>query len=165
MKMNTYEQIKPVIDRMFQHKASIEDFLAYVRWELQECMNALPPEVSDEKSDGYHAGCCALRALSAVFQLGNRIEKSGQLTIFEKGRQATEPLLLVNLSPHDYHCFHEAKVTYSGSTGENADPAQYGGLAPYISTYKMNLDAAVKAMKWASFEVRQENTQWIARKL
>lgn len=70
----SYEKIKPVVDRIFQKKATADDFLAYIRWELQECMNALPPEVPDNKSDSYHAGCCALRALSAVFQLERLIQ-------------------------------------------------------------------------------------------
>ena len=68
-KPDRYEKIRPVIDRMFMRTATIADYFAYLRFEMQEAMYALPPEVPDNKSDGWHAGCCALRAYASLFQL------------------------------------------------------------------------------------------------
>ena len=70
-----YEDIRPVLDRMHSRTATIADFLLYIRFEMVEAMNALPPTIPDNKSDGFHAGCCALRAFAAMFQLERLIKQ------------------------------------------------------------------------------------------
>jgi hypothetical protein len=68
---NRYDKIKPVIDRMFAKTATIADHLAYLRFELTEAMNVLPPDakVYGKVEDGWHASACALRAYASLFQL------------------------------------------------------------------------------------------------
>ena len=67
--MISYDELKPVVDRLFNRTATIADRLTYVRFELQEIMKALPPDATDNESDGWHASACALRAFSVVIGL------------------------------------------------------------------------------------------------
>jgi hypothetical protein len=66
--MITYEEVRPVIDRMFQKTASVEDHVLYLKFEMQEAMKVLPPEPPCAP-DAWHAGACCLRAYASLFQL------------------------------------------------------------------------------------------------
>ena len=61
------------LEHMMAGKASAADLITYARWELRECMDSLPPDPHDEPRgrpvDGFHAGCCAMRAESALHRL------------------------------------------------------------------------------------------------
>lgn len=67
--MISYDEIKPVIDKLFARTATVQDRLFYVRFELQEIMKALPPVNKSNESDGWHASACALRAFSVLIGL------------------------------------------------------------------------------------------------
>ncbi len=65
--------------------ACAEDLIVYARWELREAMYSLPPDPSDSRPrgrpvDGFHAGCCCMRADSALTQLSKLITSGGQVT-------------------------------------------------------------------------------------
>ena len=72
----TYEDIKPIVDRMRQKTASALDHVLYMRFELEEAMKVLPPDNEREghKIDNYHAGCCCLRAYAASLNLGDLLK-------------------------------------------------------------------------------------------
>ena len=72
--MISYDAIRPVIDRMFTKTATVEDFVQYIRFEMQEAMKVLPPEVSDDKSDGWHGSACCLRVCSSLLQMERLLE-------------------------------------------------------------------------------------------
>lgn len=71
----TYDDIKPVVQRIRDKSASIADHITYLRFELREAINALPPEKPDDQFGAYHAGCCAVRAFSDTYQLEDLIAK------------------------------------------------------------------------------------------
>ena len=73
--MISYEEIRPVVDRMFMKTAAVQDYLLYLRFEMQEAMKVLPPEVSDAKSDGWHGSACCLRAYASLFQLERLLQQ------------------------------------------------------------------------------------------
>lgn len=57
--------------------ASATDLIEYAKWELWEAIYSLPPEAPNSRpADPNHAGCCALRADSAIRQL-ERLLASG----------------------------------------------------------------------------------------
>lgn len=65
--------------------ATAEDLITYAHWELHEIMDSLPPDPADKEPrgrpvDGFHAGCCAMRADSALRQLGKLIADGRQTT-------------------------------------------------------------------------------------
>lgn len=77
----TWEEVRPAVDRMHQRKATESDYFLYLRWELEQAMSSLPPESKNKNGkpddgDGFHAGCCALRAYSALFQLEDLIKRN-----------------------------------------------------------------------------------------
>lgn len=65
--------------------ASAADLIAYARWELREAMQSLPPDPHDEPRgrpvDGFHAGCCALRAEAALRQLERLLESGAVVKV------------------------------------------------------------------------------------
>jgi len=72
--MITYEEIRPVVDRMFMKTATVADYLYYLRFEMQEAMKVLPPE-PDGKADVWHGGACCLRAYASLYQLERLIQE------------------------------------------------------------------------------------------
>lgn len=57
------------------------DHIAYLRRELVEAMRVLPPEakINGVAEDGYHAGCCALRAYASLYHLEKLLAMPAQL--------------------------------------------------------------------------------------
>jgi hypothetical protein len=74
--MISYDEIRPVINRLRFETVTPADMCLYLRFEMQEIMKVLPPDVPDNKSDGFHASCCALRALSVIYQLERTLKSS-----------------------------------------------------------------------------------------
>lgn len=73
------------LNRINYGGACAEDLITYARWEMREAMYSLPPDPADKEPrgrpvDGFHAGCCAMRADSALLQLGKLIASGGQVT-------------------------------------------------------------------------------------
>jgi hypothetical protein len=79
--MISYEEIKPIVDRMFERKATVADFLMYLRFEMQEAMRVLPPDApaSGKVEDGWHASACIFRAWASLYQLERLIAKESLL--------------------------------------------------------------------------------------
>jgi len=78
--MITYEEIRPVVDRMHTKTSTVADHLLYLRFEMQEAMKVLPPE-PDGKSDVWHAGACCLRAYASLYQLERLINNGNPARI------------------------------------------------------------------------------------
>lgn len=73
-------------------------------------------------------------------------------------------VILANLEDEDNSRFHAAGLRYSGSTGIQAKPKDYAGLAPYIATSLDQLVEAMGAMRWHNFTVEMRGNQWIVRR-
>ena len=100
--MISYEEAKQISDRMFQRKATIQDYIVYLRFEMQEAMKVLPPDAKDNQSDGWHASACALRAYASTFQL-ERLLGLEQHVVGTREAETTEPRLVTcyyNSNPH-----------------------------------------------------------------
>lgn len=71
---NVYTEIRPVLDRLRTKNATVGDFITYLKFEMKEIMKVLPPEVqAGARSDGFHAGCCALRSYATLLQLEAKV--------------------------------------------------------------------------------------------
>jgi len=69
--------LRALMTKVGSVECSDEELLAYARWELREAMYSLPPEPQrgDAKhGDGFHAGCCVMRAEAALRLLLKQIE-------------------------------------------------------------------------------------------
>jgi hypothetical protein len=73
--MISYDEIRPIVDRMHIKTATATDYLLYLRFAMQEAMKVLPPEVPDDKSDGWHASACCLLAYASLFQLERLLQQ------------------------------------------------------------------------------------------
>ena len=68
--MHRAEYPKEASDRNFSRKATAEDLVLLILWELWDCILSLPPEPYVE---AYHAGCAAVRAYSYMANLKDKI--------------------------------------------------------------------------------------------
>lgn len=82
---NRHELIKPVVERLRDMTATVEDYFEYLKYEITEAMIVLPPVEDGFHENGYHAGCCNLRALSCLFRMKDLV-KSEQESAFKFGR-------------------------------------------------------------------------------
>lgn len=57
-------------------------------------------------------------------------------------------MIVAYLTPEEYRRFEEAHIPRSGSTGAGAKPKDYGGLAPYIATFRNEFDRAIEVLGW-----------------
>lgn len=62
---------------MLYPDAKVEDFIAYAKLELRDCQDSLEPSApgNGHAVDGFHAGCCAMRALSALTLVERKLGK------------------------------------------------------------------------------------------
>lgn len=66
-------------DRWRARKATPQDIIRLVLWELQECMYSTEPDAPKRgfKVDSWHAGACALRAYALMLNLQTKLVDSG----------------------------------------------------------------------------------------
>lgn len=58
-------------DRMRNRSSvSTDDLLDFIEHELWDALNSLPPQ---DKTNPFHAGCCALRAVSVLLTVRDRL--------------------------------------------------------------------------------------------
>jgi hypothetical protein len=57
----------------------MEELIAYAKWELVECMDSVSPsaELLGDPEDGFHAGCCALRAFGTLLRMERLLKRDG----------------------------------------------------------------------------------------
>src|ERR1019366_6532342 len=77
VKKHRAEYPKEASDRYFPRKATAEDLIALVLWEVLDCEYSLPPEAEQNGIgvQNYHAGCAAWRAYSYMSQLKDKIAR------------------------------------------------------------------------------------------
>jgi hypothetical protein len=73
-------------------------------------------------------------------------------------------VLFCNLTPEEYEWLYNT-LPHSGRTGAYAHEDEYGGLAPYISTYRDSLNDGVHLLGWEAFSVEIQGPTWVVRKL
>ncbi len=76
--MISYDEIRPIVDRMRAKTATAADYLQYLRFEMQEAMKVLPPE-PNAKADVWHAGACCLRAYASLYELERLLHQATNL--------------------------------------------------------------------------------------
>jgi hypothetical protein len=88
----------------------------------------------------------------------------GELNRLMWQRCKNDSLILANLTQKEYRRFQNARLMYSGSTGENANPKLYNGIAPYIATFLFNLKKVKKALRWKHPRLNLRGNQWILKR-
>lgn len=58
-----------VVAAMFTDAPTVEDALTFIRVELEDALNNIPPSDKNGPIDTWHAGCAALRAYSVVLRV------------------------------------------------------------------------------------------------
>ncbi len=77
--MTDYDSdIKQIVDKMFRMQdVSTLEMCQYIEWEMKAAMDSLPPESNLQgkgEGDGFHAGCCVLRAYATLLKVKDRLK-------------------------------------------------------------------------------------------
>lgn len=69
---------RELIRRIFSRSPSAKDLMDFIDVELREALDSLEPSApqNGRARDGFHAGCCVLRAYGSLLQLREKIESA-----------------------------------------------------------------------------------------